>query len=92
MINLKFGLIRIQLIDLFGGTTILKTLKKYHAEALLPINELNHIRDSRLNELFNLAKSTTQYYKNATNYTSLEVLEKPVIKKMYKNFISSTFK
>jgi phenylacetate-CoA ligase len=92
MINLKFGLIRIQLIDLFGGTTILKTLKKYHAEALLPINELNHIRDSRLNELFNLAKLTTQYYKNATHYTSLEVLEKPVIKKMYKNFISSTFK
>lgn len=92
MINLKFGLIRIQLIDLFGGTTILKTLKKYHTESLLPINELNHIRDSRLNELFTLAKSTTQFYKNAINYTSLEVLEKPVIKKLYKNFISSTFK
>ena len=92
MINLKFGLIRIQLIDLFGGTTILKTLKKYHTESLLPINELNHIRESRLNELFTLAKSTTQFYKNAINYTSLEVLEKPIIKKLYKNFISSTFK
>ena len=92
MINLKFGLIRIQLIDMFGGTTIIKTLKKYHAESLLPINELNHIRESRLNELFTLAKSTTQFYKNAINYTSLEVLEKPIIKKLYKNFISSTFK
>lgn len=92
MINLNFGLIRIQLIDLFGGTTILKTLKMYHAEALLPINELNHIRESRLNEILSLAKSTTQFYKNATNYTSLEVLEKPMIKKNFNSFISSTFK
>ncbi|MFM1930490.1 MAG: hypothetical protein RL387_1818 [Bacteroidota bacterium] len=92
MIHPNFSLIRIYLIDLFGGTAILKTLKQYHAEAFLPINKLNGIRESRLNELFSLAKSTTQYYKNATNYNALEVLEKPIIKKYFKSFISSKFK
>lgn len=92
MMRPNFGLIRIYLIDLLGGTRICKTLKMYHEESLIPKDELNKIRKTRLDKLFALAKSTTQYYKNAINYNALEILEKPTIKKYFNSFISSKYK
>lgn len=90
--RLFIGSIRIWLIDLIGGTSIVKTLALFHKEQLLPTDELNAIREQRLNELYHLAINSTQFYKQSTSYNSLMLLEKPIITKYFNDFISSAFK
>lgn len=86
------GLIRIYLVDFIAGTNIIKTLKLYKKEQLLSKEYLNEIRHRRLDELLTIAKSTTQYYKNARNYNLLDVLDKATIRKYFNHFVSSSFK
>ncbi len=90
--RLFIGLIRIYLVDFIGGTNIIKTLKLYQKEQLLPKGSLNAIRNKRLDELFAIAKASTQFYKNANNYDSVEIVDKATIRKHFNNLISSSFK
>lgn len=90
--RLNIGLIRIYMVDFLGGTHIVKMYNLYKKEQLLPKAILNTIRTKRLEQLFNIAKSSTQFYKNALDYNSLEIIDKPTVRKFYDHFISSTFK
>ncbi len=90
--HLNFGLLRIYLIDLFGGTNILNTYKRFKKEELLSKDELNLIRQDRLNNLFQQANSSTKYYKNVHNYYEIKFLEKHTIRNNFKDFISTSYK
>lgn len=86
------GYIRLVLIDVLGGTTILKTLTRFKLEERLPKDVLKQLSKSRLDQLFHIAKATTTFYKDASNYEGLDVLEKATIRQCYHEFISSIFK
>jgi len=86
------GKARIILIDLLGGTYILKTLNRYKIEQYLPLDEMQKLSKSRLDTLFEIAKSSTQFYKNIKNYASLDVLEKATIRQSFHHFIVNDFK
>ncbi len=86
------GYIRIVLIDVLGGTSILKTLTRFKSEEQLPKDVLKQLSKSRLDQLFHIAKTTTTYYKDASNYVGLGVLEKATIRQYFHEFISSSFK
>ena len=90
--HLNFGLLRIYLIDLFGGTNILNTYKKFKKEELLSKDQLNLIRQDRLNNLFQQANSSTKYYKNVHDYYEIKFLEKHTIRNNFKDFISTSYK
>ena len=83
---------RLAILDLFSGTSLNKTLTELRLQQYLPPGELDDIRNARLSHIFNLAKSTTDFYKDAISYEQLDVLTKETIRQNFNAFISKGYK
>ena len=86
------GRSRIHLLDLIRGTKIFQVLRELKQQQYLSKEALNEIRTKRFNHIFQLAKTSTTYYKNSITYDALEVLTKDTIRAHYNELISSSYK
>jgi phenylacetate-CoA ligase len=86
------GKIGFYLIDFLRGTSIMKALKELHAHQYLPENELEAIRQDRLDSLFRLANTSAPFYKDFRSYDELPVLTKDDVIKQYNDFFSTPVK
>jgi phenylacetate-CoA ligase len=86
------GGVKFALIDILRGTSIMKVLKELHVHQYLPAEELQAIRQKRLNGLFRLAITSTRYYKNFKQYDELPILTKDMIAERFDDFFSITDK
>lgn len=82
---------RLALIDFFGGTSINSTLSLLRDQQYMSFRELTDIQNSRFQHIFNLALTTTAFYKHASSYEALEILTKDTIRKNFNDFISSSY-
>jgi phenylacetate-CoA ligase len=67
-------------------------LRELKQQQYLSKEALNEIRTKRFNHIFQLAKTSTTYYKNSITYDALEVLTKDTIRAHYNELISSSYK
>jgi len=74
------------LIDLLRGTSIMKALKELHVHQFLPKNQLDAIRQERLDKLFELATRSVPFYKNCRSYDEAPVLSKAAVMERYNEF------
>ena len=86
------GRTRIHLLDLIRGTKIFQVLNELRQQQYLSKEELNEIRTERFNYIFQLAQSTTAYYKNTTTYEALDVLTKDKIRAHFNELISKSYR
>ena len=86
------GKLRLQIIDLLRGTTVLPVLAELRKHQYLPEKELEEIRKSRLNKVFNIAKKFTSYYSKYNSFEEVPVLTKEIIRKNTAGLISSAYK
>ena len=86
------GRTRIHLLDLIRGTKIFQVLNELRQQQYLSKEELNEIRTKRFNYIFQLAQSTTAYYKNTTTYEALGVLTKDKIRAHFNELISKSYR
>lgn len=84
--------LKFQLIDILRGTTISTTLTELRKQQYLPGKELQTIREEKLNRLFNIAKTSTAYYRDFETYEELPVLTKEMIRKHHSKFLSTAHK
>lgn len=85
------GMTKLKIIDILRGTTILDTFKRLKEEQYLSRTDLDKIRDDSFAEIYNIAKNTTSFYRDLTNYDSIEVLTKDKIRERYQEFISAEY-
>lgn len=81
-VNLRF-----YLLDLLGNTNIRTVLAETRVQQYLSKEVLNSISKEKLDYLFNIAKSSTKHYKNATSYAHLSVLAKSDIRGKMDDFL-----
>lgn len=90
--GINFKRIRFIVLDLFGGTSILRILSKMHHEQYLPAELLREQTRADLYSLFLLAATQTDFYSTSTSYESLPVLTKEDIKAQPHSFKSKAFR
>ena len=83
---------RLASLDLFSGTSLNKTLAELRSQQYLSTGELEDMRYAKLRHIFNLAKSTTEFYKDAISYEQLDVLTKETVRENFNAFISKSHK
>ncbi|MBL0359174.1 MAG: hypothetical protein IPP72_20935 [Chitinophagaceae bacterium] len=86
------GRFRFFLIDIIRGTSIIKVLKELRRQQFLPAEQLELIRQQKLDHLFKLAQSTTDYYSQFKSYHELPILTKDIITSNFNGIISRSFK
>jgi phenylacetate-CoA ligase len=86
------GKFRLQLIDLSRGTTILPFLEELERHQYLPEQELELIRNRRLENLFTKAKNSTAYYAKYNSFEDVPILTKDIIRENTPGLISSVYK
>ena len=86
------GKLRLQLIDLIRGTTVLPALEELKKHQYLPVHELDAIRKRKLDKLFINAKKYTRYYATYNSYSELPVLTKDIIRENTAGLISHAYK
>ena len=89
--NNYIGIIRLFLVDLLGGISISKALSELTKQQYFSKETLQKIQEEKFHSLFNIAKSSTEFYKNATSYSELAVLTKEMVRAQFDNFISNTY-
>ena len=75
-----FGKLKFRIIDLLRGTSILPVLEELHQQQYLPAEELERIRQQKLDRLFALAKNKTAYYRQYADYSELPMLTKNIVR------------
>ena len=90
--NNIIGKIKLYLIDFIRGTSILKTLNKLRKQQYLSPGELATISRLKLEKLFQLAKTSTDFYAQFNSYNEIPVLTKPTVIKYFPDFISRLYK
>ena len=90
--NTYIGIIRIYLVDLLGGITISKSLDELSKQQYYSKETLHKIQEEKFQRLFNIAKTTTEFYKKAISYSELAVLTKEMVRAQFDNFLSNTYK
>ncbi len=86
------GKLRLQIIDLLRGTTVLPVLAELKKHQYLPQNELEAIRKSRLERVWNIAKKHTAYYSKFNSFEEVPVMTKEIIRQNTPGLISSAYK
>lgn len=83
---------RLTVLDYFGGTSINSILLLLREQQYLTSHELFDTQQLEFKHIFNLATTTTKFYKYASSYEELEVLTKDTIRKNFNDFISSAYR
>lgn len=86
------GKLRLQLIDLIRGTRILSALRELEAHQYMPGEEVDMLRERRLDDLFNAARSTTKYYSGYDAFGEVPVLTKDLIRRNSPALVSNSYK
>lgn len=74
-----FGKLKFRIIDLLRGTSILPVLEALRRQQYLSAEELESIRQQKLDGLFSLAKNKTAYYRQYASYSELPMLTKDIV-------------
>ncbi|MFN5422081.1 MAG: hypothetical protein ACK5AO_02335 [bacterium] len=82
---------RLAMLDLFGGTSLNTTLSLLREQQYMSFQDLCKIQEAGLERVFNIATSSTTFYKHAASYEALEVLTKDAIRTNFKDFISNSY-
>ena len=77
---------------MLGGIAISKALSELSKQQYFSKETLHNIQEEKFQRLFNIAKSTTVFYKNANTYSELAILTKDMVRAQFDNFISNTYK
>lgn len=64
----------------------MKALRELHVHQFLPKQQLDAIRQERLDKLFDLATRSVPFYKNCGSYDEAPVLSKAAVMERYKDF------
>jgi phenylacetate-CoA ligase len=97
LFNYWIGQLRLLIIDIARGTNIRKQLAYLRREQYFNSNEIKKIRKERLDRIFALAQTNTDYYRNYKSYEELPILTKDLVRKnedglKNKNFKKKLFK
>jgi phenylacetate-CoA ligase len=87
----KISMLKLRLIDTLSGTEIKETLRMLQVHQYLPAEELDAIRQKRLDDLFYTARTSTVYYSQFSSYHTLPELTKQIMKERPADFHSSSY-
>ncbi len=87
----KINLLRLKFIDRITGLKIYDVLQLFKKHQYLPTEELDNIRQEKLNTLFSIAKRSAIYYAPFDNYNELPILTKKVISENPSHFLSGIY-
>ena len=90
-INNPIGKMRFLLLDLLGEVHINKVLNDMRVQQYYSKDALHDLMQKKISHLFNIATSSTAYYKNAISYDHLDVLTKQKVRDHFEDFISNTY-
>ncbi len=91
LFNKYLGLLRLYLIDLLAGIAISKALSELTIQQYFSKETLHKIQQDKFQRLFNIAKSSTEFYRNTTTYSELPILTKEMVRSNFNNFISNIY-
>ena len=93
MFNLEnpIGNLRFLLLDFLGEVNINKVLNQLRTQQYYSKADLHALSEQKIDHLFNIATSSTEYYKDATSYQSLGILTKQNVRDHFKDIISNAY-